>query len=113
MTDLFIPRERLPHIGSRGVMHTEEGAICVIRTEDGVFAIEDLCKHMDEALSPGELQGTILTCPVHGWEYDVRTGKCVAPTWGKKDKDIRSFYVKECSKGYRLYLSPPPKNEED
>jgi nitrite reductase/ring-hydroxylating ferredoxin subunit len=22
----------------------------------------------------GELDGTIVTCPMHGWEYDVRTG---------------------------------------
>ena len=34
----------------------------MIRTTEGGFAIEDLCKHMDEALSPGELQGTILAC---------------------------------------------------
>ena len=112
MPDLFIPQERLPEIGSRGVLHTHEGPICVIRTTEGVFAIEDLCKHMDEALSPGELQGTILACPVHGWEYDVRTGKCVAPTWGKQDKDIRGFPVEECDGGYRLRLPGSPEAGE-
>ena len=33
-------------------------------------------------LSEGKLAGARLTCPWHGWLYDVRTGQCLLPTRG-------------------------------
>lgn len=41
----------------------------------GVFyAIDNACKHRGGALAEGDLDGTTVTCPLHGWEYDVTTG---------------------------------------
>ena len=39
------------------------------------FAINNTCLHRGGPLGQGSLQGTIVTCPWHGWEYDVTTGK--------------------------------------
>ena len=33
-------------------------------------------------LSLGRLAGARLTCPWHGWLYDVRTGQCLLPARG-------------------------------
>ncbi len=42
---------------------------------DGVFyAIDDTCKHQGGPLGEGELDGVFVTCPWHGWMYDVTTG---------------------------------------
>lgn len=42
---------------------------------DGVFyAISDTCLHRGGPLGEGELEGTTVTCPWHGWRYDVTTG---------------------------------------
>ncbi len=42
---------------------------------DGTFyAIDDTCKHRGGPLGEGELEGTTVTCPWHGWTYDVTTG---------------------------------------
>jgi nitrite reductase/ring-hydroxylating ferredoxin subunit len=42
---------------------------------DGIlYAIDDICPHQQASLSEGELKGKIITCPLHGWEYDVTTG---------------------------------------
>ncbi len=38
------------------------------------YAMEDTCPHAGSALSRGELDGAIIRCPSHGWDYDVRTG---------------------------------------
>ena len=43
---------------------------------DGVFyAIDDTCLHRGGRLGEGELEGCVVTCPWHGWKYDIRTGE--------------------------------------
>jgi nitrite reductase (NADH) small subunit len=39
------------------------------------FAINNTCLHRGGPLGQGSLQDKIVTCPWHGWEYDVTTGK--------------------------------------
>ena len=47
-----------------------------IANVDGTFhAIDGLCPHQGGPLGTGILCGTILTCPWHGWQFDVLTGR--------------------------------------
>lgn len=39
------------------------------------FAISNTCLHRAGPLAEGSLQGNIVTCPWHGWQYDVTNGK--------------------------------------
>jgi nitrite reductase/ring-hydroxylating ferredoxin subunit len=42
---------------------------------DGTFhAIDNTCLHRGGPLAEGELEGTVVTCPWHGWQYDIVTG---------------------------------------
>ena len=42
---------------------------------DGKFhAIDNTCKHQGGPLGEGTCDGNIVTCPWHGWQYDVTTG---------------------------------------
>lgn len=42
---------------------------------DGTFyVIDNTCLHRGGPLAEGELDGTVVTCPWHGWQYDVTTG---------------------------------------
>lgn len=44
-------------------------------------AIDGLCPHQGGPLGTGRLCGTVLTCPWHGWQFDVVTGKHqISPT---------------------------------
>ena len=44
---------------------------------DGTFyAIDNTCKHRGGPLGEGSLSGTTVTCPWHGWTYDVTSGAC-------------------------------------
>lgn len=47
-----------------------------------IYAFSDSCRHMGGPLSSGVLRDAIITCPWHGWAYDVRTGKAVIPPVG-------------------------------
>ena len=48
---------------------------------DGVFhALDGICPHAGGPLGKGALRGTTLTCPWHGWQFDVTTGaNCLNP----------------------------------
>lgn len=44
---------------------------------DGQFhALDNTCLHRGGPLGEGELDGSIVTCPWHGWTYDVTSGQC-------------------------------------
>lgn len=53
------------------------GKTLAIFNADGTFyAIDNTCKHRGGPLGEGTLAGTSVTCPWHGWEYDVTSGAC-------------------------------------
>jgi nitrite reductase/ring-hydroxylating ferredoxin subunit len=45
--------------------------------------------HWPARLGAGELRGTIVRCPAHGWRYDVCTGQ----TLNEPDYEVASFPV--------------------
>ena len=64
------------------LVQTEGTRIALVRVGDAVYACEDLCPHQGGPLSEGRLSGNRLSCPWHGWMFDVRTGNCLMPTRG-------------------------------
>jgi nitrite reductase (NADH) small subunit len=48
--------------------------IALFNTGGKFYAIDNTCLHRGGPLGEGELDGTLVTCPWHGWEYDVTTG---------------------------------------
>ena len=56
--------------------------VVLARVGERVYACADTCSHQGGPLSEGRLAGTRLTCPWHGWLYDVRTGQCLLPPRG-------------------------------
>jgi 3-phenylpropionate/trans-cinnamate dioxygenase ferredoxin subunit len=46
----------------------------LFRDGDDVYAMENACPHQGVPLSDGALDGCIVTCSAHGWEFDLRTG---------------------------------------
>jgi 3-phenylpropionate/trans-cinnamate dioxygenase ferredoxin component len=48
--------------------------VAIAHTDEGIFAISDVCSHAEVSLSEGELEGCMLECWMHGSAFDVRTG---------------------------------------
>jgi nitrite reductase/ring-hydroxylating ferredoxin subunit len=47
---------------------------------DGVpYAIDDTCNHAGDSLARGALSGCNISCPAHGYIFDVRTGRLIEP----------------------------------
>lgn len=51
--------------------------VIVTRVEGELYACPGVCPHEDVALFNGDLTGTVITCPGHAYEFDLRTGTCV------------------------------------
>jgi nitrite reductase (NADH) small subunit/3-phenylpropionate/trans-cinnamate dioxygenase ferredoxin subunit len=53
-----------------------EGKTIAVANVDGKFyAINNTCLHRGGPLGSGTIEGNIVTCPWHGWQYDVTSGK--------------------------------------
>jgi len=58
-------------------------AVAIANVGGKFYAINSICLHRGGPLGDGSLDGPIVTCPWHGWEYDVTTGKVAQnPTVG-------------------------------
>lgn len=63
--------------GHGKVVHTEGQDIALFNVDGTFHAIHNTCLHRGGPLGDGELEGTTVTCPWHGWQYDVTTGNKV------------------------------------
>ena len=52
-------------------------AIAIFNVNGDFYAIDNTCPHRGGPLGEGELNGNVVTCPLHGWQFDVTTGKNV------------------------------------
>lgn len=71
----------------------------LVANVDGVFyAIANRCTHNGGDLSTGTLEGSVVTCPLHGSKFDVKTAKGVSGPkflfFRSKVEDTLSFEVK-------------------
>lgn len=57
----------------------------------GTFhALDGLCPHQGGPLGTGVLCGTVLTCPWHGWQFDVVSGRHqISPTLRQAVFEVR------------------------
>ena len=55
--------------------HVEGKAIAVANVDGKFYAINNTCLHRGGPLGQGSMSGKVVTCPWHGWQYDVTTGK--------------------------------------
>jgi 3-phenylpropionate/trans-cinnamate dioxygenase ferredoxin subunit len=51
--------------------------ILIARVKGKYYATNDRCPHMSRRLSQGKLKGTVVTCPGHGSQFDLKDGRVV------------------------------------
>ncbi|HEV2388297.1 MAG TPA: Rieske 2Fe-2S domain-containing protein [Candidatus Acidoferrales bacterium] len=56
-------------------LHLAGRTIALANVEGRFYAIDNTCLHRGGPLGQGKLEGKVVTCPVHGWQYDVTTGQ--------------------------------------
>ena len=51
--------------------------VALFNVNGSYHAVDGLCLHRGGPLAEGYLGGCIVTCPWHGWQFDVTTGALV------------------------------------
>lgn len=52
------------------------GNIIAVFNDQGVFhAMDGICPHAGGPLFKGRLKDKVVTCPWHGWQFDVTSGR--------------------------------------
>ena len=58
-------------------LQIEGKAVALANVGGKFYAINNTCLHRGGPLGQGPLEGKTVTCPWHGWQYDVTNGKVV------------------------------------
>jgi toluene monooxygenase system ferredoxin subunit len=53
--------------------------VLLIRLDGEYHAYDGACPHQSTSLAAGTLDGNLLTCSAHEWEFDARTGQGINP----------------------------------
>jgi len=60
--------------GETRVVHANGNAIALYRVNGEFFATTNTCIHKGGPLGEGFLNDCVITCPWHGWQFDVKSG---------------------------------------
>jgi 3-phenylpropionate/trans-cinnamate dioxygenase ferredoxin subunit len=81
---------------------TVEGQeILLARVGDKYYATANRCSHMNGDLSQGKLEGTVVTCPRHGSQFDISNGRVVR--WLKGGLMSKLAGALKTSRALRVY----------
>jgi nitrite reductase/ring-hydroxylating ferredoxin subunit len=76
--------------GSGIVAEVNEQSIALFNVDGTFYAIGNVCVHRGGPLGEGELEGEVVTCPWHAWQYNVKTGKSLT----NPSASVKTYEVK-------------------
>jgi nitrite reductase/ring-hydroxylating ferredoxin subunit len=79
MTMAFVRTVKVDELppGAVRELQIEGKAVALANVGGKFYAINNTCLHRGGPLGQGPLEGKIVTCPWHGWQYDVTNGKTI------------------------------------
>lgn len=97
---------RVEELQRNGVIHKQLDnglEVAVVALADGTFvAFENWCPHKGGPLAFGKIKNGIVTCPWHGFRFDLRTGKAV----GIDESILRAHVLQATVREGQVYLAP-------
>jgi len=76
--------------GTAREFHADGKVIALFNVDGQFFAIDNTCLHRGGPLGQGALEDKVVTCPWHGWQYDVTTGTLVS----NQEIKVQTYEVK-------------------
>ncbi len=62
-------------VGKMKMVKIRDEEILIANVDGKFYAVSNPCPHKKADLSKGALEGSTVTCPLHGSKFDVTTGK--------------------------------------
>jgi nitrite reductase (NADH) small subunit len=95
----------VPEKGSFLVVLADGSEVVLFKQNGKIWGLNNSCPHMGGPLSEGEVEGSCITCPWHGYQFDFKTGDCInMPGYTAERADLK---VTEDS----IYLLKPLEEE--
>ena len=63
--------------GSGIVAEVNGKSLALFNVDGSYYALDNTCVHRGGPLGEGDVEGEVVSCPWHGWEYNVKTGACI------------------------------------
>jgi len=112
-TDVLGAKELAP--GEMRKVSTGGRNVLLARVEDDFHAVQLRCPHLAADLSKGTLEGSVVTCPLHGSQFDVTDGTALRWTdWSgaleavaealRPPRPLRTYEVRV--EGGRVFVGP-------
>ncbi|MFQ6011775.1 MAG: Rieske (2Fe-2S) protein [Nitrososphaerales archaeon] len=73
--------------GEGHIVLVDEKELALFNVDGEFYAVDNLCRHEGGPIGDGDLEDNIVTCPMHGWLYDVVTGTFVGDPTGEFQTD--------------------------
>jgi nitrite reductase (NADH) small subunit len=68
----------------------EDRVVALFNVAGVFYALDGICPHAGGPLGEGTLRGTTVTCPWHGWQFNVSTGQnCLNPRISHKHFPVK------------------------
>ena len=61
--------------GEGKVVEMNGQEIALFRLGDEFYAIDNQCPHRHGPLGEGYVENDVVTCPWHGWQFNIKTGE--------------------------------------
>ena len=58
------------------LVEIQSKSIGIFRFNGNFFAADDTCPHKGGSLHEGTVEDSVVSCPWHEWQFDLRTGIC-------------------------------------
>ena len=72
--------------GEGKVVEVERIPVALFNVDGKFHAIDNTCLHRGGPLGDGMCDGATVTCPWHGWQYDITSGECTSTPGLKVDR---------------------------
>ena len=80
--------------------------LALFHLDDGFFALENMCPHQGGPVGEGTIDDGVVTCPWHGWCFDIRTGRMTLGDFAR----VRRFALR--CEGDAIFASSEPQEDE-
>lgn len=88
----FVPAARVTDVPAGGgvTVHVQGRPVALFEHDGRIHAYEGVCLHRGGPVGDGDVEEGVVTCPWHGWQYHVTTGRNVLdPSVGLKPLPVR------------------------
>lgn len=77
MKDFRAGPDDLAEASGKCVKTPEGREIALFKSDGRLYAMDNVCPHRGAPLAEGHLEGNVVTCPWHAWQFNVTTGACL------------------------------------